>query len=498
MIYRLLILLLLTCRAVANIGCLVGGTNSANTNAGWFDSDAVAVADTFAANGGPVASGTGTTQNDGGDVQINDNGNFGLTSVGMYIYVNFTDVYVDGRYLIIATDSESLATLNLAYTSDGSVTAFNIGGAVPIVDGTFDLQDVLDDALGSAGGNNVDIYVAGSDTVAATIVADTGGGAATGTLKRIIGTNTSYVADGTYATITADTVNLAGTPIIQVDDISYITFENIHVVVSGDPATAGEDGFQIANGTTQTRVSFINCESTDAYIGFNDAGDIVNRVNVGRKIDCTVTGSVSYGMLVANQNGLIDRCFIEVGATNGMFVRTTTSITIQNCIIDGGTNGIFFQESLPGATVSGCSFYNQTVACIGANIAKDILLDAYNNLFWVATIGADYPILNAAGVISMNYEDYNFTNADATRASMLTGANSGNTLWSDTETNLWTDAANNDFTVVDASMIDGGMPTLSDEGGTPADGYSTPGAAQLAQTQAGGGGQPVLGGSIVR
>jgi len=468
------------------MGCLVGGSSAANTNAGWFDSDVIGVADATAANGAALNSNAGgaVTSGGGANVRITDAFQFGNTVVGSYIRVDFTDdTHADGIYRVNIVD-DSYVEIELAYVDDENVTSWSVGGAVPIVDGTCGLQEVLDDNLGSAAANDVDIYVTGSDTATATIVADTGGGAS-GMLKRIIGTNASYVADGTYATITADSANLAGGPIIQIVDLSYITFENIHVVVSGDAAAAGEDGFQLANTVSKTCVSFFNCKATDAYIGINYSGGS-KVASYSHVIDCTSVGSVQYGMDIGSATTITD-CYIITAGSRGINVGTAHGVTFDGCIIESGASGIYFNENTGAVCVRNCSFYNQTTACIDASAIREAGLSAFNNLFWVADINADFPILNTAGVIYMLYEDYNFTNADATRSSMLTGANSGNTLWSDTETNLWTDAANHVFSVVDADMIDGGRPTLSDEGGTPADGYSTPGAAQLAQTQADGG-----------
>ncbi len=485
---------------MANHGCLVGGTNSSASFPGFFDLDAITVSQAHNGNGDSFFADVGISVADAaGSVEItaNINGDFATALVGMGIEIAWADdggggTGTDGPYFIRSIDTGATPDkLIFDETWDpsfaGDSVSIVIGGAQRLAD----LQDVLDDSTkGSAASDNVDIYVTGSGATTATIVADAGGGTGTGFTKRVIGTNASYVADGTLAVITAGTADLAGTPIIQIDDISYITFENIHASMTGPAATAGEDGFQIASTALTFRASFLNCKSTNANIGFNHVGGSVNQVHNSFIIDCVSTGSVLYGIFLAGVNCLVETCFIETSGTYGIFIRATGGLAIRDSIIDGGTNGVWFQESITAGLVSiaGCSFYNQTVSCIGANAAKDIGLNAWNNLFFVNPAGTPEPILSTAGVISMSYEDWNFTNAEAAQSTMLTGANSDSALWSDDPDNLWTDAANNDFTVVDAAMIDGGKPTLGDEGVPPVDGFSTPGAHQLTQTQAGGSG----------
>jgi len=472
--------------AMANGGMssYVGGSSSNLLHASWSYLDA---STSVGANGESILEATSVDvdESDGGLCRITSGADVSDNMAGCYMNVHTNaGSEATGRYEIIHHDQGPSGAdtflIELDWIdADTTDMQYTIGGAVPIVDATYGLQEVLDHANSSAADQNAYIYVAGSDTATATIVADTGGGSSIGTIKRIIGTNTSYVADGTYATITADIDApwAAGTPVIQIDDISYTTFENIHVIITGeDTPTAGEDGFQIANTDSGAGVFFINCKATDAYRGWNHAGATANRSGNTKAIDCVAVGSVHAGIYFSGANTEAIGCFIEGSGTYGIYSHAGNGVNYTDCIIDGGDTGIYFGNSGVSAIVSGCSFYNQTVACIGASGARDVGLTAYNNLFWVADINATFPILNTASVIFMIYEDYNFTNADATRASMLTGSNSDNTLWEDDEDNLWTDAANGDFTVVDAAMIDGGKPTLGDEGVTPVDGFSTPGA----------------------
>ncbi len=480
--------------AFADVVGLVGGSSADPSNACFLDPGQATVVDAHNGNGANLFTDIGVTMREGGSgfVQI-DIPDGVASSDWIGVYVNFTNSNgseAAGRNRIavvdISGDPDTIDIYPLEWI-DGTSCNIVVGGAVPIVDGTYELQDVLDDTtIGSAAAQDVDILIAGSDTATGKILLDVGGGALTGTFKRLIGTNTSYVDDGTLAVITIDTANMGpGSPLFQVDDISSVIFKNIHVNITGDAATAGEDCFQIANGTAQVAINFYNCKATNGYRGFNYDGDAVNRMSWYELVDCMSTGSVAEGMRLVGTYFTLDRCYIEASSTYAVFARLPQG-TISNCICDGGETGIWYDSSGPWGKVVNCSFYNQTTSCIGANALRDVGISVYNNLFWVADINADFPILNTSGVIYLSDADWNFTNADATRSSMLTGANSQNTLWSDTETNLWTDAANDDFTVVDAGMIDGGMPTLSDEGGTPVDGYTTAGAAQLKQTQTGG------------
>jgi hypothetical protein len=347
------------------------------------------------------------------------------------------------------------------------------------------------------------LYAYGDYTATAQMLIDTNNSTAP-YVRWLIGCDSSYakLATGSYVTMTGPTATMAGTPVIKVVDMGGLGFENIHCTMSGDAATSGEDGFQIANTTLQFGYLFINCKASACYIGFNYNAGTSNRAYYGSMIDCVSVDNVSTSIVVGGPYYRLNHIFSKSISTYNIDC-TRSPVVLTNSIIVGGNSGIYFQNN--GDTTlsffSNCSFYNQSVACIHATATRKNQLVLYDNLFWVETIGADFPVLTTADVFELIYEDYNFTNADATRAAMLTGPNSQNALWSDTETNLWADAANDDFTVVDAAMIDGGKPTLSDEGGTPADGYSTPGAAQLAQTQAGGGGggrTPGIGSGIGR
>lgn len=403
-----------------------------------------------------------------------------------------------GRFQILSHDQSpggaDTILIDLTWVDDGVDTVnIAIGGAVPVVDATFDLQDVLDDSLGSAVANNVDIYITGTGTLTSTLVIDAGGGSTT-TFKRLIGADASYAPHGrgTYTVLTADTADLAGTPLVQIDDISYTIIENIEFTLFGDAATSGEDCFEILNTTARTNNHFFNCKFDSGYIGLNFGGSSKG-VSYSDVAGCTVVGHISKAMDGVNTNGRYFNNYIK-GTTATMVELDGIGCLVSGNIISGGGIGLYFPENSAGYEIFNNSFYNQTSQCIGANDARVVRMCVWNNLFWVADKDNDEPIESTAGVIFFVEEDYNKTNAVAGQSSMLTGANSKHTRWSDTETNVWRDAANDDFRIAvtiptgNDAVVDAGRPTRGQEEHTTA-GFSTIGAYQLAQTQAGGGGR---------
>jgi hypothetical protein len=502
------VFLILCSAAIADIGCLIGGTSAASSSAGWFNAGLVSAADCHDGNGVALvnAGGLMNIDDDGsGNVRItagSDQFSNAIGKEGVYARVDFDSVYTDGIYEVLDVPAGGVQVIiDTSWISNltDSTTSVDIGGAVPFT--TAGLEAVYDDAISTADTKNVYLYATGDYTATAQMLIDANNSTAP-YVRWLIGCDSSYakLTTGSYVTMTGPTATMAGTPVIKVVNMAGLGFENIHCTIDG-AADSGEDGFQIANTSSLYGYYFINCKASTCFVGFNCNAGTGNRVHDVSFIDCVSVDNVSTSIVMSGLAYRFDHLFSKSAAIYNIY-SPTYSVILTNSILVGGNSGVYYNGNsyFSPSMISNCSFYNQTVACIDSNATRKNQIVLYNNLFWVETIGADFPVLTTADVFELIYEDYNFTNADATRAAMLTGPNSQNALWSDTETNLWADAANDDFTVVDAAMIDGGKPTLSDEGGTPADGYSTPGAAQLAQTQAGGGGGGghIIGGGVVR
>ncbi len=351
------------------IGCLVGGSSASNLNAGWFDSDAVAVADTFAANGASVDGDNGgaVTSGAGAKVLITDAGQFSNTSVGMFIRVNFAAGYVDGRFEITAKpDGDNAVLIAEDYATDEDVTDWNVGGAVPILDATFELQDVLDDpTFGTAASRNVDIYVTGLANITTTIDIDAGGGTTT-TRKRLLATNTSYIYTKGGCTLTA-TANLIN-GVFRLGSGSGISYiDIIGFVIDGGGAGDAERGIRFSDGSSIYN-SIIDCtiqnvKESPGY-GVQYAGNSNNIINT--TIDGCIRG-VHTDTNDGGQSKYINSTFSN-NTTVGVFIDGTNTQFI-GCKFIGNGAGLIFDDSENWAMVQHCTFLNN----VGDGVEVDAL-----------------------------------------------------------------------------------------------------------------------------
>jgi hypothetical protein len=332
-------------------------------------------------------------------------------------------------------------------------------------------------------------------TLGETVMIDSNGGGVN-SRKYLVGTDSNYapLANGSYCTLDGD-----GTASICLNaTVDYVTIKNIYCHSSTSYP------LQVGGASYYNHYTVINCKaaSTAETACFISRGSVVFS-------DCDFRTTHSGSMAIDCFAGkfFATRTFFETASTSVSCIDADRGSSMIGCIVVGGTVGLGLTNNtdIMPYVIAHCNFYNQVTSCIQFAAAAGNALICYNNLFWVADTANDYAI-TAADPGTLGFEDYNFTNAETpmllnSAASGWLGANSDDTLWSDTEGNLWTDAANDDFTLVDTAMIDDGMPTLGDEGDTPVNGYSTPGAHQLTQTQSGGGsggGAVIIGGGIVR
>ncbi len=354
-----MIFLILCSFAMADVACIVGGSSSAATNAGWYDPDQVDASDVDGGNGAALASGQGVVEDAAGNVAIRDTDAFGLAVAGQFIYGNFlSDTHTDGRYIIQAVENDDAIRLEIAYISGTEGVDWTLGGAVPIVDATFELQDVLDDTtIGDAAAQNVDIYVAGSGTLTATIDVDTGGGSAT-TLKSIIGVNSSYVDDGTQVTLTAQAAAGLTNGIIEYDSgAPYINTKNIIFDANGDGAAhcvLQDDTIEGVVGC-----SFENCRFTDADdTGIRWGGNSVlqNLLIINCEIDLADSHGIESTHAVRGRFSLINTKIHDNGGYGAYFGRP--GCEALGCTInDNGSDGL----NIGGAAIGGLSIIGNTI-----------------------------------------------------------------------------------------------------------------------------------------
>ncbi len=399
----------------AQITCLVGGTSSADDNAGWFVNTSRIPSQAHAGSGDALHGQVNATYgNDGsGDVQINIDGEALSTWVDLYANCfNFGGSETDGRYLITSVDTGAdTFVINLSYVGGGDGTVdINVGGAVPNTYNVvaYDLEDVLDDSLGSAASQNVQILIhtqADVDPAESQMIDSNGGAGAY--WKRIIGVDSDYAAlpVGSYAVFDCGAVGLGdGLPIFNCDQ-DNIRFENIAALNpdgSGGTPASGENGFT----NTGDNVQFINCYVERAYQGVSLAtgGDRCSVIN------CVVSEVVHRTLLISSigaviKGGLFDKGTIFAAEKN-MTVTAPTSMT--DTVIVGGTVGIIHVGAGYAAYISDCAFIGQSEAAYrNSNATATAILS--NCIFDVIDTAVDYAILRSSGSI---FEFNNITDAD--------------------------------------------------------------------------------------
>ena len=328
---------------MSNIGAIVGGSSSNGNNSPWFNSDVIGPGDNQLNNGlfldasGSVA----VTDNGSSKVRATSAGDFSNTIVGPYANINFDpgSDYTSGFYEVIAVDaSNNYVDLELAYIDDDAVNiTIVVGGAVPIIDVDYDLQDVLDDALSSAASNDVVIYILGTGEITATLDIDTGGGSAT-TTKTLVGTNTSYVIDGTRAKITTATSLINGLVHIA-NGVSGITFRNIDFDAGG----VGKADYCILNNTdAEESIVFKNCLMHDSDIdGIHHGGSAIQ--DEWAVLGCEVYDNRGSGIRArSSARGVIYiiGCSIHDNSVYGIFIGEYVR-AYNNRVYANGDSGIY-------------------------------------------------------------------------------------------------------------------------------------------------------------
>ncbi len=428
MTYRFLIFLALCSAIFADRTCLVGGSLSNEYYAGWLDPDQTSIAASDAGSGDAIIKMTSVVYDHTGgeDEKMLSKAGIGAgVEVGMYAFVSGDNI-TPGRYLIdtVAGDDSYVACSGIVATDDNVDSIVNVGGAVPNtynVD-AYDLEDVLDDSIGDASGQQVKILIhtqSDVDPTESIRVDSNGGGGAF--WKRLIGCDSSYAAlpVGSYAVYDCGAVGLgAGVPVFFCDR-NNIRFENIAALNpdgSGGTPAAGEDSFS----NSGDNVRFINCKAQRAYRGFNLAagGD---RASL---IDCYAVDSV-----FRNVSQQSVGCSIKGGRYDwGTAFAADKNIaalyhtTMDNVTIVGGTYGLTVAVGPGLITVSNCNFIGQTTAGYHNNNAA-VTGIVSNCIFDVTDTAADYAIYAQVGqVVEFN----NISDADT---SALSGfqANSGST-----------------------------------------------------------------------
>ena len=440
----ILIFLVLVSFAFGDVNCLVGGSSSDAAHAGWYNPDEATAAHSHDGNGADWFTATGVVMREGGSgfVQIDiPDGTASANWIG--VYANFTnsngsEAAGRNRIAIVDTsgDPDTIDIYPLEWIN-GTTCDIVIGGAVPATYNAvaYDLEDVLDSAIGSAAAQDVDIliYLAAAQEITEEILIDSNGGSGQ-YRKRLIGCDSSYaaLAVGSYAEYIDTDDNAAG-DIFQIS-VANITFENIAATNPGGNVAqpeGGESCFQMPAGST----GFIarNCRAINGYHGFYCSA------NNSVLIDC-----VAYDSRAAHATFVGHGCTIMGGyyETDRNKSYSTTNALVSNGLgsriigstVVGAATGLSLANY--GQVVLNCTFKDQTVRAITLNDASSTLI-VFNNIFKLADVDNDFEVTLTSGSM---YSDHNMSNV-ITANTRLTGANDVANLTGMSDMSPWVNAA---------------------------------------------------------
>lgn len=339
----LLVLSLASVIYASNIGAVSGGTSADPGNGIFFNSDLITAAQNVKANGAVIKADTAVTYDHTG----NGNGerNFAKAGigtdviVGMYSLITGTNI-TSGYYEItgIAGDDSWVNCANITATDDNADSTLDIGGACPIVDagagiGDYELQDIVDDALGSAAANNVDIYVTGTGTLTATLDLDTGGGSST-TRKRLWACNTSYAY--TKGGLTLTTTSTLANGLVKLTTEDYFDFYGIVFDGGGkDASRAVYCVHAVAIGDGQSNL-FDNCVFTGASA---DGLHCRGYYTVYSNCEAYLNGGNGFDTVSAVTNVVFNFCSSHDNDVHGFEIRTFEGVVQGNISYDNGKDG---------------------------------------------------------------------------------------------------------------------------------------------------------------
>ena len=198
--------------------------------------------------------------------------------------------------------------------------------------------------------------------------------------------------------------------IINIDGKDNITFVNFYFH-STDKAT-GHNSLDFANNPVGC--VFLNCRFDNVYNVLNDTAKVI------LFLDCFSNSGIAnrHYSLSGSSVSLFINCILKIKAGyEGIRPGSLNAATVKGCLfLDGifGMNVVGTETYFSSASVSECTFYNQTVACI--NAGTQAVVTVFNNIL-IPTVGAnDYGINwldNPMGQRGSIISDYNcFYGAD--------------------------------------------------------------------------------------
>ena len=492
--YKCLLILLLCCRSAfaLDFAFNVGGAAAHLLNGGGA-SDAVALANISGASGSVIAAPVSVTMSNNGSGVVRLTGGFTGSEVGHIIHVTFASAYTSGRRLVTAVDGGSTwVDITDAYTSTVAVSQVRVGGAVPIIGGgtltEWGLQEVLDDtAFGSAAANNVDIYQTGDATLTGNLVKDAGGGSAT-TLWHWYGCDSSYVRITPTRTVASGgskankLLDVTGMPNIDTDTF-FVTIAVDYTHVDGIFVSGSSgDTNGLLGDTAADHQIYSNCVVSNSNVGANTRAIRTDDYGIIYNCDALCTGATGTTIGIdVSATGEIINCRAEITSNDVASCAFELDYgSIENCITyDGSGIGVRWESASFPTSVSYCTFENVLTA-----IELHTAGSNYSN-YVIGNIAKDCTnfINNPAGTNHIVIAMYNHLNNNTTNyPADVVGVLGFQDLTSDP---LFVSEANDNYNLQATSPAKNSGPFLNNRGA-------------MSDIDAGGGGQPVMGGSILR
>lgn len=321
------------------VGGLGTQANKAQLNGGGATKavwDAGSPSDFINTNGGPKRTASCAFTTASKNLNGTDIGN-GIT-VGTLCYVSTGDGshITAGVYEITTvTDNDNIvcAQIDDDGTNDTGVTV-NVGGAL---DG---LQNALDNPVNNAASYSRYIYDnIATETVTTTVKADTFGGSVS-TKVYVIGYNSTLAAEGTVILTTTTDITGEASAVDQalfaVVAVDYLEYRNIDFNAGGkDASRAVFAGYAVGTGDAQYS-TFYNCNFYGA-----EADGFKGRPYYASFINCEfyLNGARGFNQGGAGAYLTIVTCSVHDNDTDGIGLRTSSSLIIGNLCYDNGKDG---------------------------------------------------------------------------------------------------------------------------------------------------------------
>ncbi len=392
----------------SNMGAVTGGSSADVGNGIFFNSDLITAAQNVKANGAVIKADTGVTfdfaGNGNGDRNFAKAGVGTDAIVGMYALITGTNI-TSGYYEItgIAGDDSWVNCADIVATDDNANSTLDIGGACPILGGggtvgNFALQEVFDDALGSAAANNVEIYTTGDATLTATIAKDVGGGTP-------LFFWSWYGCDSSYVRVVPTRTAVGGGIANSLLDTSGMPVINCSTFMMNIGGTSGTStNYLLVDGIAFTGTS------TDLMVG-SDTGDFIAYTNcsimgtgtaTGSRAleldnecsavncDITLTGGSAASIAFDSDNQCRAVNCISYNTSSSSIATAISSLngTFVNCLIyDTPGRGIFFTSNNSQNMVVNCTFENVVAAITTENSQATPMMVIVNNIAKDCTTG---------------------------------------------------------------------------------------------------------------